>query len=296
MDKRKLLGNGMLLLTALIWGSAFVAQRAGMDFIGPLTFHVARSFIGGLALLPVVFFRGRGERRQKTEPAKKRHLLVGGLLCGIVLCVSSCLQQYGIQYTTVGKAGFITALYVILVPLTGLFLKKRVRPVLWLCVGLAVVGLYLLCMTERLALSVGDTLVLLCAIGFTVHILVVDRFSAATDGVKLACIQFFVSGAVAFVPMFLFEKPEIGPLLDAWLPVLYAGLLSSGVGYTLQVVGQKYTDPTMASLLMSLESVFAVLTAALILRQIPTPREAVGCVVMFAAILLAQLPEKRKTV
>ena len=220
-------------------------------------------------------------------------LLAGGICCGLALFVASNLQQIGIQYTTVGKAGFITALYIVMVPVFGIFLKKRAGIRVWVSVALAVAGLYLLCITDRLALGKGDILVLLCAVVFAVHILVVDHFSAKTDGVRMSCIQFLVCGLLSGVCMLLTEHPEMRLILQAWQPILYAGVFSCGVGYTLQIIGQKGTDPTVASLILSLESVASVLAGWLLLGQRLSVRELGGCALMFAAILLAQMPERR---
>ena len=287
----------MLLLTAIIWGSAFVAQRDGMAYIGPFTFQAVRSFLGSLFLLPIIFFSNRLKKKNHTyKKTDTKSFIIGGLLCGTALTVAACFQQVGILYTTVGKAGFLTALYVIMVPIVSIFFRKKVSPVIWGCVLLAVIGLYLLCMTESLKLSLGDSLVLICAVCFTAHIMIIDHFVLKVDGVKLACLQFFVSGILSCILMFVFEKPDINAILSAWLPIAYAGILSSGVAYTLQIVAQKYTQPTMASLIMSLESVFAVLTAMILPpHEMLTLREALGCVIMFIAIVLAQLPfEKSK--
>ena len=195
-------------------------------------------------------------------------------------------------YTTAGKAGFITALYIVLVPILGVFIRKKVKPIVWLCVILAVAGLYLLCMTDGLSLGQGDLLVLLCAFAFSIHILVIDYFAPRTDGVALSCIQFFVCGILSLFPMFLAETPVWSAILDCWIPILYAGVLSCGVAYTLQILAQKHTDPTVASLLLSLESVFAAIAGAIILHEQLAPRELAGCVLMFAAIIIAQLPSK----
>ena len=300
---KKLRGNLLLLLTALIWGISFVAQRAGMEYIGPFTFNGIRSLIGGIVLIPVILLLarmdqkgGKDERELSDEEkqAERKTLLLGGLSCGIVLFIASSLQQIGVVYTTAGKAGFITALYIVLVPILGIFIGKKIRPVIWLCVALSVAGLYLLCMKGGFSLSKGDLLVLLCALAFAVHILVIDYFSPKTNGVKLSCIQFFVCGIISLVPMLVFETPVWSQILDCWLPILYAGVLSCGVAYTLQIVAQKDTDPTVASLLLSLESVFAVISGVILLHEHIAARELMGCVIMFAAIIIAQLPSKEE--
>ena len=290
----------MLFLTAFIWGSAFVAQSVGMDYVGPFTFSCVRSFIGGILLIPCIWFLDQwraknagteGGKKAVSKEEKKMELL-GGICCGLALCVATNLQQIGMQYTTVGKAGFITALYIVLVPIFGIFLKKKVEARIWVSVMISVVGLYLLCITDKLVLGKGDTLVLLCAVVFTIHILVIDYFSPKADGVRIACIQFFITGILSAIPMFLFETPRLSDIFAAAVPVLYAGVLSSGVAYTLQIVAQKDADPTVASLILSLESVFSVLGGWMILGQKLSIREIAGCILMFSAIILAQLPGK----
>ena len=288
----------ILFLTALIWGTAFVAQSVGMDHIGPFAFNAARSFVGGVALIPVIFFFDRFKTAEKKaeEAANKKVLLLGGVCCGLALGVASCLQQVGIKYTTVGKAGFITAMYIVIVPILGLFLGKKVGVKLWISVVIAIAGLYLLCMSGSLTLQKGNLLVILCAFAFSVHIMVIDHFSPLTDGVKMSCIQFFVAGLVSLIPMFIAEgAPAAGDLLRSWMPVLYCGVLSSGVAYTLQIIGQRGVNPTIASLVLSLESVISVLAGWAILHQTMSGREILGCVLMFAAIILAQLPDRKES-
>lgn len=296
--------NFLLMLAALIWGSAFVAQSVGMDYLGPFSFNCVRSFMGSLVLLPVIWFMDRQKKEtaehdgQKTEEGtreqNKKVLLSGGLCCGVILTLSTSLQQIGIKYTTAGKAGFITALYILIVPLLGLILGKRVGNKTWLGVALAVAGMYLLCIKEGFSISYGDFMVLLCALVFSLHILAVDYFSPRVDGIRLSCIQFFVCGCISAVPMLVWEHPEISQIIRAWQPLAYAGVLSSGVAYTLQIVTQKHLNPTVASLLMSLESVFAVLTGWLVLNERLSLKELLGCVLVFTAIILAQLPQKQK--
>lgn len=288
--------NAMLLLTALIWGCAFVAQSVGMDYVGPFTFNAVRSLIGAAVLLPVIALMDRLEGKDKKKAEKKgdtRTLILGGVCCGIALGVASSLQQIGIQYTTVGKAGFITAMYIVIVPLMGVFVGRKVRPVIGLCVVIAVAGLYFLCMKGGFSLGGGDLMVMICAVAFSVHILVIDYFSPLVDGVRMSAIQFLVAGLMCSVPMFLWEQPQPAVILSAWAPILYAGVLSCGVAYTLQILGQKGADPVVASLLLSLESVFSVLAGWVILGQALSARELFGCALMFGAIILAQLPERK---
>lgn len=281
----------LLLLTATIWGSAFVAQSVGMEHVGPFTFTFSRSIIGGIVLLPCILFLGKWKKGFATKVE-----WIGGICCGIALCIANNLQQVGMQYTTVGKAGFITALYVVLVPIFGIFLKKRVSLLIWGCVAVSVAGLYLLCIPEgAFVLAFGDLLVLLCAVVFSVHILIIDYFSPKGDGVVISCIQFFTCGILSGIPMLFFENPSIGSMIDAKWSILYAGVLSSGVAYTLQVVAQKNVNPTVASLILCLESVVAVLAGWVMLGQGMSSREIWGCILMFAAIVMAQLPAPEKT-
>jgi drug/metabolite transporter (DMT)-like permease len=300
MEKKSFRNPLLLLLTATIWGVAFVAQSVGMDYVGAFTFSCVRCLIGGLVLVPCIFLldklRLKGLAADAPERAiytwKQKELFVGGICCGLALFVATNLQQFGLKYTTVGKAGFITALYIVIVPVIGIFLKKTKGFRIWISVVLAVAGLYLLCMTEGFSLSAGDFLVLLCALVFSIHIMVVDYFSPKVDGIRMSCIQFFVCGVLSGIGMLLTEQPHVGAMLQAWIPILYAGVLSCGVAYTLQIVGQKGMNPTVASLIMSLESVVSVLAGWLLLGQSLSVREISGCVLMFAAILLAQLPQK----
>ncbi len=286
-----------LLITAFIFGTAFVAQRVGMDYVPPFTFSAVRFILGGLVLVPVVLVLRAMSGASKRPDAGEvlRNTIIGGALCGFVIFVASNLQQYGVKYTTVGKTGFLTALYIIFVPLIGIFMKKRAGLKLWVSVAIAVVGLYILCMTEGFYLSRGDTLVFLCAIVYAVHILVIDRFVSKVDGVMMSCIQFFIAGILSFLCMlFVDTLPTWGILLDARVPILYAGVLSCGVAYTLQILGQKEMNPTVASLILSLEAVIAVIAAWIILHQTMTLREMLGAALMFSAIILAQLPERRR--
>lgn len=286
--------NILLVLTALIWGCAFVAQSVGMDYVGPFTFNTARFLIGAIVLLPVIWFMDRQRKTGAEKGAGQKTLIIGGICCGIALAVASTLQQWGILFTTVGKAGFITAMYIVIVPLLGIFIGKKVRPLIIGCVAIAVVGFYFLCMTESLRLGLGDFLVLLCAIAFSIHILVIDHFSPKVDGVKMSAIQFLTAAIISAVPTLLWEQPVFTEILQAWQPVLYAGVMSCGVAYTLQIIAQKNADPTVASLLLSLESVFSVLAGWVLLGQGLSLKELFGCVLIFCAIILAQLPEKKK--
>lgn len=295
--KTKVRNSCLLFLTACIWGSSFVAQSVGMDYIGPYTFNCLRFLIGSLVLLPVIFFSRHRKKdqkgRSKDRTLQKKEMLCGGIVCGVVLCIASTLQQIGIIYTTAGKAGFLTAMYIVLVPVLGLFLKRKAGLQLWISVGLALIGLYLLCMKGAFSLNGGDVLLILCAVGFSVHIMVVDYFSPKLDGMILSCIQFLVAGLISGIGMLLSEQFDWHMVLLAAKPILYSGVLSCGVGYTLQVIAQKGLNPTVASLLMSLESVVSVIAGFLVLHEVLSGRELLGCVFMFAAVILAQIPVKR---
>lgn len=288
----------LLLLTATIWGVAFVAQSVSMDYIGGFTFNAIRNIIGAITLVPVILIFSKQDPAADQNPADRQKarktLITGGICCGILLCLASNFQQFGIKYTTVGKAGFITACYIIIVPIIGIFLKKKCSPFIWIAVLLSLGGLYLLCISpgEGFSIGKGDTLVLICAVVFSFHILTVDHFSPLVDGVKMSCIQFLVCGILSGIPALIFENPNITNILQAWMPILYAGILSCGVAYTLQIVGQKGMNPTVASLIMSLESCISVIAGWLILGQNLSSREIFGCVLMFGAIVLAQLPQK----
>ena len=290
----------MLLLAALVWGVAFVAQSEGLNYVGAFTFNTCRFILGGAVLIPCIYFlHGRKDSAWQTlsEKEKKEQTrmgIIGGICCGCILCLASCLQQFGIAQTTVGKAGFITTLYIIIVPFMGLFLKRKIGINIWISAVIAAVGMYFLCITESFSIGAGDRLVLMCSVVFSVHILVIDHFAPKVDGVKMSCIQFFVCGILSVPFMFALETPKITAVMTAWMPILYAGVLSCGVAYTLQILGQKNVNPAVASLLLSLESCFSVLAGWIVLGERLSIREMSGCILMFAAIILAQVPEKKK--
>ena len=313
-QKMPLKNSLCLLLAATIWGIAFVAQSVGMEYVGPFTFNGVRSLIGAAVLVPVLFILNRSgnkssaatdsaipesssapsEKAVSPTPYNSRDLWLGGIACGFALFAASSFQQFGIQYTTVGKAGFITACYIVIVPIIGIFLKKKCSPFIWIAVILSLCGLYLLCLTpgEGFAIGKGELLVLICAFLFSLHILTIDHFSPLVDGVKMSCIQFLVCGILSGIPALIFESPDLAGIFAAKIPVLYAGVMSCGVAYTLQIVGQKNMNPTVASLILSLESCISVIAGWLILGQNLSSREIFGCVLMFGAIILAQLPQK----
>lgn len=288
-------GNLLLVLTAFIWGVAFVAQKEGGTAMGDFTFNGVRFLLGGAMLaLCLPLLDSVGLTHRCATSADKKALWMGGILCGVALWAASNLQQMGLATTSAGKGGFITALYIVLVPVFGLFIGRRTNLFSWIGMVLAVAGLYLLCMQGESGIDGGDLLVMACAPIFAIQILLVDKFAPCTDGVRLSCIQFFTVGILNIPLMFVFEQPSLPAMVDNWLPILYAGLLSSGVAYTLQVVAQKHTHPTTASLLMSFESVFAVLAGWALMGERLSAWELCGCGVMFAAVILAQLPTPKK--
>ena len=298
MKNKAMLGNFLLILTALIWGCAFVAQSVGMEYVEPVTFNGIRCIIGGIVLIiaNIAFdsVKKKNGTYKRIEKEEKIELIKGGIICGFIIFFASTIQQIGISQTTVGKAGFISVLYILIVPFLGLLMKQKLPRMIWLCCAIAVAGLYLLCMNESLSLSKGDFTVLISAVCYAIHIIAIGHFAPKVDCVKLSCLQFLVCGAISLAVMFIFEKPDFENIIHAWLPILYAGALSGGVGYTLQTVAQKWTKPSVASLLMSFESVFAVLAGAVLLHQIPSLRELAGCILMFISIIIIQLPEKNK--
>ncbi len=296
---KKLRGNFLLLITALIWGTAFVAQSEGMQYVEPFTYNAMRTLLGGAVLIPVIAVFKVFARKKHDGAAPKaplRTTVIGGILCGIMLFIASSFQQSGISMTTAGKAGFITALYIVIVPLLQIALKRKPEGKIWFCVLLAAVGFWLLCIKEGFTVGKGDLLVLCCAVFFAMHILVIDHFNAKhTDGMLMSCIQFWTAGILMTICMFLFETPHWEAILDAKYTILYAGVMSSGVAYTLQILGQRDTDPTSATLLMSLESVFAALSGWLLLQEALSGKELGGCVLVFAAVILAQISLPHRT-
>lgn len=290
------------ILAAFIWGTAFVAQDLCADSIGAFAFNATRYFVAVLALLVVILISDKLKKNKPTltaqeKKAANKQLWLGGLCCGAALAIASNFQQAGlVAGTDAGKAGFITALYVVLVPVFGLFFKRKVSLPTWIAVVLSVVALYLLCIKGDFSLAPGDLLVLVCAVCFAVHILVIDHFTAYCDGVKLSCLQFLFAGIISTICMFIFEDVDFAAILSCALPLLYVGIFSCGVGYTLQILAQKDSNPTVVTILLSLESVFAVIAGAIILKQQMTVREYIGCAIMFAAVILAQIqfPTRQK--
>lgn len=281
------------LLAAFIWGSAFVAQSVGAETVPPFTFSAVRSWIGVMFLLIPSFIMGkRTPIPAEQRPRYRRDLLVGGLCCGLMLTIATNLQQTGMAETDPGKAGFLTSLYVVLVPIFGLFCNRRASATVWIGIGVALVGLYLLCITDTFTIAPGDSVILLCAVFFALQILFIDRFSPRVNGVHLSCVQLAVSAVISTVCAFLFEEPNPQQIFQAWFPLLYVGLFSSGIAYTLQTISLKNTNPTVVTLLLSLESVFSVLTGWILLGDTLSARETVGCLLMFGAVTLANLPHR----
>lgn len=296
-ETKQLRGGAMLMLTALIWGTAFVAQSVGMDYLGPCAFTAVRNFIGCVALLPVIALASRlrsGAQPEEAAPAPGKKALFGwGAACGLLLGGATLLQQAGMQTASAGKAGFLTALYIVIVPVLGIFLGRRPGLKVWMGVVLALVGAYLLSVKGGAGIASGDLLVIASAVVFSLHILVIDSVPAGVDGVRLSCVQFLVAGVFALVLALFLESFTWRDILSAWVPLLYTGVVSSGVGYTLQILGQRTVNPTVASLILSLESVFAALAGWAILGQALSLRELFGCALVFVAVILAQLPSKK---
>lgn len=288
----------LLMTTAFIWGGTFVAQKDAMSYIGPFTFTGIRMIIGGAVLIPLIIFLSKRNIGPASGPRSIGSPIadpsfIGGFFCGVVLFFAITFQQIGIVYTTAGKAGFITAMYIIIVPILGIFMKKKIGKIIWLCVVLAMAGLYLLCMEGDLTMNKGDMIMILSAFGYAMHIITIDYFSPKGDPIKMSCVQFFVCGALC-LPTMLTEAPALSNLLDAWFPIFYAGVVSCGVAYTFQVVAQRDTSAAITAIILSFESVFAVLMGFLLLSEIMSLKEIAGCALMFAAIILAQIPEKPK--
>ena len=295
---RKMRGNLMLLFTAFIWGASFVAQISGTKEIGTFTFNFSRNIVASLSLFILIQlwpYIMKAPMKKETDKIKK-YTIMGGVACGVVLTFAMSFQQLGLtgpNATTAGKAGFITALYIVLVPLTGIFIGKRISIKTWACVFLATIGLYLLSIKQGFSIQSGDLLVLVSAFFYALHILTIDYFSPKSNGVKLSMIQFIIAAFLSGIIMLLVEDVVWKDVFDSVIPILYAGMITSGVGFTLQIIAQKDTEPTMASLILSLESVFAVLAGAIILGERLSSREAIGVTIMFVAIVLAQIPSSK---
>jgi drug/metabolite transporter (DMT)-like permease len=295
MKSAKLKGAAALFSAALIWGFSFPLNSMGMEHVDAFTFKAFSTVIAALGLLPLVLLRGRKNRTASGErQGFTRKTVLYGAIIGLAHCVACAFQQMAFYYSTSGKIAFITAVYMLFVPLLGLLLRKRIPLITWACVGAGVVGLFFLCIdpSNPADINRGDMLALIGAVFFAVHILVIEKFAAEADAIQLTFVQFAVSGVINCVLMFLFEQPQMGNVLAAVGPLLYVGLLGGSVGLTFQILGQTYVEATVATLLLSLESVFGVLGGALLLHEMLSGREILGCVIMFAAIILSQLSEQ----
>lgn len=305
MNKKATRNSFLLFLAACIWGLAFVFQSKGMEYMDPFTFNGTRALIGAFSLLLFVLVRNHVTGR-KLRDLDWKVTLTAGICCGLALTAASTIQQFGIVYTSVGKAGFITTLYIIFVPIAGILFRRKVPWIVWVAAAMAAVGMYLLCMNESFTINIGDVLVFICAIFFTAHIMIIDYFSPKTDGVVISLIQFTVCGVICIICAFIWGNPAWSQITSGISTLLYAGVMSCGVAYTLQIVGQNGVNPTVAALLMSLESVVATITGVLAFQigflkvdQTMTLQQVTGCVIVFAAVILVQLPkewfEKKKS-
>lgn len=294
--KKQMHGTLYLLLATVIWGSTFVAQSVSMDHMGPFTFQAARCFLGAVVLIPVVWLADRKKADGKSFLSRwmDKKLWKAGLLCGVPLFLACNLQQMGLTETDAGKSAFLTAMYIVIVPIIGVFLKKKPSRTIYLSVILAVGGLYCLSCVGVTSISLGDLLLIGCALMFAVQIVCVDAFAGSVDPLRLNTIQALVSAVLSAVVMFSTEDPKFSVIVDCWLPIGYAGILSMGVAYTLQIIGQQKLPPAPASLIMSLESVFAVICGCLLLHETLTTWEIIGCTLMFAAVVLSQIPDKKE--
>ena len=299
MKVQALKGELLLLLAALIWGTGFVFQKLGMNYVGPLTFGAVKFLLGAAVLIPVIIiFNHINKKKQDYDPLRiknnKKDLMISGSLCGLFIAIGTYFQQLGLIYTTVGKAGFITALYIVLVPIFGLFLHKRAGVLLWIGVGLATVGLYFLCIKEGFTIQKGDAIELCGTVFWALQILTVDAYVARTDPLVFSCLQLFIAGILSTVAALIFEEPEIGAIIAGKVPVLYAGIVSIGIATSLQVMGQRTTEPAIAAITFGMESVFAVISGALFLNEIMSLRELMGCGLMFTALVMTQLKRSDK--
>ncbi len=291
---RNVKGNLILLLTAIIWGTSFISQKLGMNYIEPFTFGASRFLLGAGALIPVILIFDRLNKKKKDVEIEEhkfsnKDLLRGGVLCGVAVFLGASLQQWGLVYTTAGKAGFITALYVVIVPLFGIFMHKKIDFITWIGVALAIIGLYFLCIQEGFSMQKGDAIVLTGTIFWALQIVIVDVYADKTEGLKLSFVQFVTAGILSVISAFIFETPDISSIIDCLGPILYTAIMVVGVAYTLQIIGQKYTNPTAAAIILSMESVFAVISGAIFLDELMSIRELIGCILMFIAVIITQI-------
>ncbi len=298
IETNRFKGELCLLLASLIWGSAFIFQKVGMDYVGPFTFSFVRFCLGALALLPVIWVISLSNEKRSAPkeitPFSDKTLLLGGVLGGLANFAAGSLQQVGIVYTTAGKAGFLTAMDIVIVPLLMLFLKQKVGRMTWIGIAMATVGLYLLCITEGFSIHLGDGLVLGCAAAYSFQILIIDHFAERVGSIKLSFLMFMLAGLLSGITALFFETIELQALLDCAVPILYVAILEVSIAFTLQIVGQRYTPPALAAIIMSLESVFAAVCGGLFLGESMSSRELVGCGIMFSAFIISQLPEGKE--
>lgn len=293
----RFIGNIALFITALIWGLSFVSQRAGMEYIGPFTFNTIRSFLGALSLIPVICWvkyskvDARGRRRKRFQ---RINVAKAGTVCGVALFTAMTIQQYCMQYVTAGKAGFIVALYIIFVPIISMLFGNKLAKRIIASIFISVIGLYLLCYNGNGNFSIYDLMLLASAFFYGVHIIVVDHFSSKVNAVKMSCVQFLVMGLLSMIPMLLLETPVVSNIIECKVPLFVTGILTCGIAYTLQIYGQKHTVPVVASLILCLESVFAVLGGFLILGETMTAKEIVGCILMITAVIIANTKREPK--
>lgn len=294
-EKKSIISSLLLITATAIWGFAFVAQSEAMKHIGPFTMNGLRSLLAAIFLVPVVMVSDTLKGKKITffgtkNPEKRKYLLLGGLFCGIFVTIASTIQQIGIQYTTVGKAGFLTTAYIVFVPVISLIIGKRINWNGWVGVAVALLGMFLLCVQNfgNFSVNKGDILMIICALFFAIHILVIDKFVSRADPVRMSCIQFFICALVCLVCAFIFEQPKLSSIFDAWFSIFFAGVLSAGVGYTLQIIAQKNIPSHVTPIFMSLESVFSLLAGVIVLKEEMSWQERIGCILIFIAILIAQ--------
>lgn len=288
---RSFKGEIFLFITAFIWGTTFVAQSQAMDYIGPFTFNASRSFIGAIAVYIIInVSEYLNKEKQQDKKENNRLFIKGGVICGMILFTSAGFQQVGLQHTDVSKAGFITTLYIIFVPIIGIFLKKKAGSKVWISVIIAMIGMYLLSIKDGFTIEFGDACILMCAFVFSFQIIIVDRYSSITNAVKMSCVQLTVCGIASFIAAIIFENISISKIMEAIYPILYAGFISSGIAFTFQMIGQQYTKPAVSSLIMSLESVFAALGGWLLLNEKLSQKELIGCALVFLAVIIAKMP------
>ncbi len=299
MEKQKFKGELCLVIAAFLWGTSFIFQKMGMDFVGPFTFGFFRFTIGALALLPVIFVikkvNDSREKPKEITPFRDHLLIKGSIYCGIASFAAATFQQIGIIYTTAGKAGFITSLDIVFVPILLIFLKRKVSKFIWLGVAIAGFGLYLLCITDGFTIQLGDGLIMACAVCYSFQILLIDHYAERVDPIKLSFMQFMLCGLLSGLFMLILENVDMDSVIDCTVPILYTAILEVAIAFTLQILGQKNTPPAIAAIIMSMEAVFATISGALVLHEVMTSREVIGCVLMMIAFIIIQIPSSKKS-